>query len=181
MGPKITIDSATLMNKGLEFVEAKWLFDVSPEEIEIVVHRESIVHSLVQYRDNSVIAQLGLPDMQIPIQYALTYPKRYPSPAGELDLAAIGAMSFYEPDMDTFQCLRICIDAIKRGGLVPAAANAANEEAVRLFLDEKIKFTDIGELVGAAANRQKNAAADKLDDVLNADRHARNYVNSMVR
>ena len=108
MGAKITIDSATMMNKGLEIIEARWLFDVQPENIDVVVHRESIIHSLIEYVDNSVIAQLGLPDMRIPIQYAITYPKRYESPVGELSLAQIGKMTFFEPDYDTFKCLRAC-------------------------------------------------------------------------
>ena len=176
MGAKITIDSATLMNKGLEVIEASWLFGMGPEDIDVVVHRESIVHSLIQYQDNSVIAQLGLPDMCIPIQYALTYPARYPSPVGELDLAAVGNLTFAKPDLDTFPCLRVCIDALKQGGLAPAAANGANEQAVSLFLQEKIGFPDIPRLVEAAVARQPAAAGDTLESVLEADQAARRFV-----
>ena len=176
MGAKITIDSATLMNKGLEVIEASWLFGMGPEDIDVVVHRESIVHSLIQYQDNAVIAQLGLPDMCIPIQYALTYPARYPSPVGELDLAAVGNLTFAKPDLDTFPCLRVCIDALKRGGLAPAAANGANEQAVSLFLQEKIGFLDIPRLVEAAVARQPAAAGDTLESVLEADQAARRFV-----
>ena len=176
MGAKITIDSATLMNKGLEVIEASWLFGMGAEDIDVVVHRESIVHSLIQYQDNSVIAQLGLPDMCIPIQYALTYPARYPSPVGELDLAAVGDLTFAKPDLDTFPCLRVCIDALKRGGLAPAAANGANEQAVSLFLQEKIGFLDIPRLVEAAVARQPAAAGDTLESVLEADQAARRFV-----
>ena len=176
MGPKITVDCATLMNKGLEVIEASWLFGMGPEDIDVVVHRESIVHSLIQYQDNSVIAQLGLPDMCIPIQYALTYPARYPSPVGELDLAAVGNLTFAKPDLDTFPCLRVCIDALKRGGLAPAAANGANEQAVSLFLQEKIGFLDIPRLVEAAVARQPAAAGDTLESVLEADQAARRFV-----
>ena len=176
MGAKITIDSATLMNKGLEVIEASWLFGMGPQDINVVVHRESIVHSLIQYQDNSVIAQLGLPDMCIPIQYALTYPARYPSPVGELDLAAVGNLTFAKPDLDAFPCLRVCIDALKRGGLAPAAANGANEQAVSLFLQEKIGFLDIPLLVEAAVARQPAAAGDTLESVLEADQAARRFV-----
>ena len=176
MGAKITIDSATLMNKGLEVIEASWLFGMGPQDIDVVIHRESIVHSLIQYQDNSVIAQLGLPDMCIPIQYALTYPARYPSPVGELDLAAVGNLTFAKPDLDTFPCLRVCIDALKRGGLAPAAANGANEQAVSLFLQEKIGFLDIPLLVEAAVARQPAAAGDTLESVLEADQAARRFV-----
>lgn len=176
MGAKITIDSATLMNKGLEVIEASWLFGMGPQDIDVVVHRESIVHSLIQYQDNSVIAQLGLPDMCIPIQYALTYPARYPSPVGELDLAAVGNLTFAKPDLDTFPCLRVCIDALKQGGLAPAAANGANEQAVSLFLQEKIGFLDIPRLVEAAVAQQPAAAGDTLESVLEADQAARRFV-----
>ena len=150
MGAKITIDSATMMNKGLEFIEAKWLFDMPIDAIDIVVHRESVVHSAIAYQDNSVIAQLGVPDMRIPIQYALTYPQRLPSPVQELSLVDYGKLTFYAPDYDTFRCINVCKDAIAAGGLRPAAANGANEESVRLFLNGKIKFTDIAVLNRAA-------------------------------
>ena len=180
MGAKITIDSATMMNKGLEFIEAKWLFDVPIDAIDIVVHRESVVHSAIAYQDNSVIAQLGVPDMRIPIQYALTYPRRLPSPVQELSLVDYGKLTFYAPDYDTFRCINVCKDAIAAGGLRPAAANGANEESVRLFLNGKIKFTDIAVLNRAAMEACPQVADYTLDDVLQADRAARDYVIEAV-
>ena len=180
MGAKITIDSATMMNKGLEFIEAKWLFDMPVDAIDIVVHRESVVHSAIEYLDNSVIAQLGVPDMRIPIQYALTYPKRLPSPVQELSLVDYGKLTFYAPDYDTFRCINVCKDAIAAGGLRPAAANGANEESVRLFLNGKIKFTDIAVLNRAAMEACPRVADYTLDDVLQADRAARDYVIEAV-
>ena len=177
MGAKVTIDSATLMNKGLEGVtEAAWLFGLGPKDIQVVVHRESIVHSLVEYVDHSVIGQLGTPDMRLPIQYAITYPKRYPSPCGELDLAGLGSLTFAQPDLETFRCLKVCLQALERGGLAPAAANGANEEAVALFLQEKIGFLEIPQLVEAAMLRQPDAPADSVEAVLQADREARQFV-----
>ncbi len=180
MGAKITIDSATMMNKGLEFIEAKWLFDMPIDAIDIVVHRESVVHSAIAYQDNSVIAQLGVPDMRIPIQYALTYPQRLPSPVQELSLVDYGKLTFYAPDYDTFRCINVCKDAIAAGGLRPAAANGANEESVRLFLNGKIKFTDIAVLNRAAMEACAQVADYTLDDVLQADRAARDYVIEAV-
>ena len=173
MGAKITIDSATMMNKGLELIEAVWLFGVTPDMIDIVVHRESVIHSLVEYADNSVIAQLGVPDMRIPIQYALTYPKRYESPVNQLSLTEYGKLSFYEPDYNTFECINICREAIKKGGLYPAAANGANEQAVEMFLKEEISFLDIPELVRGAMYNCQNKADYTLEDVLEADHAAR--------
>ena len=180
MGAKITIDSATMMNKGLEFIEAKWLFDMPIDAIDIVVHRESVVHSAIAYQDNSVIAQLGVPDMRSPIQYALTYPRRIPSPVQELSLVDYGKLTFYAPDYDTFRCINVCKDAIAAGGLRPAAANGANEESVRLFLNGKIKFTDIAVLNRAAMEACPQVADYTLDDVLQADRAARDYVIEAV-
>ena len=180
MGAKITIDSATMMNKGLEFIEAKWLFDMPIDAIDIVVHRESVVHSAIVYQDNSVIAQLGVPDMRIPIQYALTYPQRLPSPVQELSLVDYGKLTFYAPDYDTFRCINVCKDAIAAGGLRPAAANGANEESVRLFLNGKIKFTDIAVLNRAAMEACPQVADYTLNDVLQADRAARDYVIEAV-
>lgn len=180
MGAKITIDSASMMNKGLEFIEAKWLFDMPIDAIDIVVHRESVVHSAIAYQDNSVIAQLGVPDMRIPIQYALTYPQRLPSPVQELSLVDYGKLTFYAPDYDTFRCINVCKDAITAGGLRPAAANGANEESVRLFLNGKIKFTDIAVLNRAAMEACPQVADYTLDDVLQADRAARDYVIEAV-
>lgn len=180
MGAKVTIDSATMMNKGLEVIEASWLFHMPPERIDVVVHRESIVHSLIEYRDHSVLAQMGVPDMRIPIQYALTYPRRFPSPVQELELWKQGSLTFFEPDGETFRCLPVCIAALKRGGLAPAAANGANEAAVELFLQKKISFLEIGELVAAAVRHQPDVPADSLDAVLAADESARRYVQSLT-
>lgn len=180
MGNKITIDSATLMNKGLEFIEAMWLFDLSPEQIEIVVHRESIVHSAVEYEDNSVIAQLGVPDMKIPIQYALLYPKRLDCPTKSLSLTDIGTLHFTKPDLETFDCLDACIKAITTGGRMPAVVNGANEAAVASFLDGKIGFLQIGELVKSALESIENKSIQCLDDVLLADRAARDFVRGKI-
>lgn len=175
MGAKITIDSATMMNKGLEVMEASWLFDLPEHRIEVVVHRESVIHSMVEYQDNAVVAQLGVPDMAVPIQYALTYPRRMPSPAGELDLCALGKLTFYPPDREAFPCLELCRKALRRSGLVPAAANGANEQAVALFLEGKIGFLDIPRLVEAAMDRQDPGVVT-LEAVLEADREARAFV-----
>lgn len=180
MGAKITIDSATLMNKGLEVIEAVHLFGVEPEKIEIIVHRESIIHSAVEYDDGAVIAQLGVPDMKLPIQYALTYPERYACDERRLSLTDLSRLTFYKPDMETFRCLPACLRAIERGGLVPAAANGANEEAVRLFLEGKIGFLKIGELVSAAAEREQRCGSFSVDDVFDADRAAREFVLASV-
>ena len=176
MGAKITIDSATLMNKGLELIEAVWLFGLPPEKIQIVVQRQSIVHSAVQYSDNSIIAQLGVPDMRIPIQYALTYPRRFPSPVKQLNLADWQKLTFYAPDEETFTCFGACKRAIRRGGTLPAAVNGANEVAVALFLKEKIGWQDIGELVCHVADTFETAPVTSVEDVLEADRKARAYV-----
>ena len=175
MGAKITIDSATMMNKGLEVMEASWLFDMPEHRIEVVDHRESVIHSMVEYQDNAVVAQLGVPDMAVPIQYALTYPRRMPSPAGELDLCALGKLTFYPPDREAFPCLELCREALRRSGLVPAAANGANEQAVALFLEGKIGFLDIPRLVEAAMDRQDPGVVT-LEAVLEADREARAFV-----
>lgn len=180
MGAKITIDSATMMNKGLELIEAVWLFDVSPDDVDIVVHRQSVVHSLIEYVDNSVIAQLGVPDMKIPIQYALTYPDRFESDVKRLSLADFQTLTFYKPDYDTFKCINICRNAINKGGLYPAAANGANEAANYLFRTGKIGFLDIAQLVGEATDNAKSKDNYNLADVLDADRAARDYVYNAV-
>lgn len=180
MGAKITVDSATMMNKGLELIEAVWLFDVKPENVDIVVHRESVIHSLIEYTDNSVIAQLGVPDMRIPIQYALTYPERYESPVKELSLSDYGTLTFFEPDYDTFECINICRDAIKKGGLYPAAANAANEEANYQFRHGKIPFLKIPELVRLGTQKAPNIKDYTLDDVLETDKEVRLYIKSLI-
>ena len=179
MGAKITIDSATMMNKGLELIEARWLFDVDPKDIDIVVHRESVVHSLIEYTDHSVIAQLGVPDMRIPIQYALTWPERLPSPVPRLDLAAYQKLTFFAPDYETFPCMTYCREAITRGGLYPAAVNAANEEAVALFLTGRIGFAAIPRLLASALDLTL-PAGDTAEAVLEADRHVREIVRAAV-
>lgn len=176
MGAKITIDSATLMNKGLEFIEAMWLFDLQPDQIEVVVHRESVIHSAVEYEDHSVIAQMGVPDMKIPIQYALTYPKRVSCNVKPLSLTDYGSLSFAKPDYDTFVCLKACIAAVKEGGLSPAAVNGANEQAVALFLDRKISFLQIGELVSDVLGKFAGRNNFTVDDIINTDREAREMV-----
>ena len=181
MGAKITIDSASLMNKGLGDIEAVHLFDVSPDDITVVVHRQSIIHSAVELTDGAVIAQLGTPDMRLPIQYALTYPERSDCHAERLDLFKVGTMTFDRPDTETFRCLPACISAIREGGLKPTAVNGANEAAVKLFLDGKIGFLQIGELVEAALNSQSTVKSFDLDDVLTADKAARQLVFSLVQ
>ena len=178
MGAKITIDSATLMNKGLELIEAVWLFGLPPEKIQIVVQRQSIVHSAVQYSDNSIIAQLGVPDMRIPIQYALTYPARVPGVVPELDFTTLKLLTFDVADEETFRCLAACKKAIKKGGLGPCAANGANEEAVRLFLEDKIGFLDIGRLVEAVVDSDSFGGDYSLADVYECDRMARAFVRA---
>ena len=181
MGAKITVDSATMMNKGLELIEAVWLFDVSPSEIQIVVHRESVVHSLIEYVDNSVIAQLGVPDMRIPIQYALTYPGRIPSPVKRLSLSDYKSLTFSKPDYETFRCINLCRSAIEKGGLFPAIANGANEKANELFRNGRVGFLQIADLVEAAISNGVSKDNYTLSDVLEADKAAREFVESHVR
>ena len=176
MGAKVTIDSATMMNKGLEIIEAAWLFHMPADKIDVVVHRESVVHSLIEYCDYSVIAQVGVPDMRVPIQYALTWPGRAPSPVKRLSLTEYGALHFALPDEETFRCLAACKKALRRGGLAPAAANGANEEAVKQFLNGKLSFLGIGDAVTEAMERQKDAACDSLESILEADAAAREFV-----
>ena len=180
MGSKITIDSSTLMNKGLEFIEAMRLFDLRPEQIEIVVHRQSVVHSAVCYNDSSVIAQMGVPDMKIPIQYALLYPDRVESPTRPLSLTDYGTLTFAKPDFDTFDCLTACIKAAGEGGILPAAVNGANEVAVRAFLDGRIKFLQIGEIVTHVLGNTENRPQDSLETVLAADRAARDFAEREI-
>lgn len=176
MGAKITIDCATMMNKGLEIMEASWLFDMPIDKVDVVVHRESIIHSMIQFEDNSVLAQLGVPDMRIPIQYALTYPKRFESPVKELDLIELGTLTFFAPDEENFLCLKACKQAMILGGTAPAIANGANEQAVDLFLRKKISFLDIGRMVSMAIERQTDRELTDLEDILKADRDAREFV-----
>ena len=180
MGAKITIDSASMMNKGLEIIEACWLFDLPIDDIDVVVHRESIIHSMIEFKDNSVLAQLGLPDMRIPIQYALTYPQRHDSPVKQLNLTDIVTLSFYKPDYENFECLNACKRAMSIGNLAPAIANAANEEAVSLFLNNKITFLDIAKIVNNAIDNIPNKEIKDLGDILAADKATRAYVNKNV-
>jgi 1-deoxy-D-xylulose-5-phosphate reductoisomerase len=168
-----------MMNKGLEVIEAKWLFDVDLEQIQVVVHPQSIVHSAVEYEDGAVIAQLGVPDMKVPIQYALTYPKRVANPFPKLDLFEIGNLTFEKPDMQKFKCLALAFKAIKTGGTMPAVLNAANEIAVSKFINEKIAFVDIPELIETTMNAYTVKYNYTLDDVLNADKWAREYTENL--
>lgn len=179
MGAKITVDSATLMNKGLEFIEAMHLYQMPPEKISIVVHRESIIHSLVEYCDNAMIAQLGTPDMRLPIQYALTWPERVVGPATPLDLCSCGPLTFARPDTETFQCLALALEAAKTGGTAGAILNGANEAAVALFLEGKIGFLDIADRVRGAMEQVKVIADPSMTQVLEADAAAREAVLSV--
>ena len=181
MGAKITIDSATMMNKGLELIEAMWLYDVEPEQIDIVVHRESIVHSAVEYDDGSVIAQLGNPDMRLPIQYALTYPKRVPCKIPPLDLPSLSKLTFFAPDEEAFPAITLARKAAKARGNLGAVLNGANEAAVDLFLHDKISFTQIADLVGKAVEGANYKAEITVDDVLESDRAARRMVLDCVK
>ncbi len=180
MGAKVTIDSATMMNKGLEVMEARWLFGLPPQCIQVVVHRESIVHSMVEYQDNGVMAQLGTPDMRLPIQYALAYPDRLPGPVRELDLFAAGALHFAPPDLEAFPCLAIALKALEQGGLAPAAVNGANERAVEAFLKEQIGFMDIARLAEEALAACPQGDAGSLEDVLAADQWARQRTGERI-
>ncbi len=180
MGAKITVDSATLMNKGLELIEAMHLFDVSPDRIEVVIHRESIVHSMVEYDDRAVIAQLGVSDMRIPIQYALTYPERLESPSNLLDFFKIGKLTFYEPDRHTFPLLALAEKTARSGGILPCVMNAANEEAVALFLKEKISFAEIPEIVFDVVEQYRNIKNFTLSDIEEANILARELVKSKI-
>lgn len=181
MGPKITIDSATLMNKGLEVVEARWLFDVPPEQIEVLVHRESIIHSLVEYSDGSVIAQLGLPDMRTPISYAMNYPARMPLNPPPLDLARIGKLTFHRPDHDRFPCLGLGYESLRIGGTMPATLNAANEIAVAAYLSERIGFLDIANIIRTTMDAHHPVDVSSLDVALEADRWAREKAAALVQ
>ena len=180
MGAKITVDSATMMNKGLELIEAVWLFGVDPSMVDIVVHRESIIHSLIEYNDNSVIAQLGVPDMRIPIQYALTYPERFESPVRKLNLWEYSNLTFYKPDYETFRAINICREAITKGGLYPCVANGANEMANYLFRQGKIGFLDIADLVEKATEKTPLTENYTITDVLEADKMAREAVKALI-
>ncbi|MEK7832547.1 MAG: 1-deoxy-D-xylulose-5-phosphate reductoisomerase [Acidobacteriota bacterium] len=180
MGAKITIDSATLMNKGLEVIEARWLFNCSADEIDIVVHPQSVVHSMIEMIDGSIIAQLGVTDMRHAIQYALTYPERRPSQMSPLDLAMMSKLEFFPPDTEKFPCVNLAYTALRAGGTIPAVLNAANEVAVAAFLDEKIKFGDIAKLIQSACEAHIVQAASSLDAVLGADKWAREWVGRQI-
>lgn len=176
MGQKITIDSATLMNKGLEVIEAKWLFDIDLKDIEVVVHPQSIIHSMVQYHDGSYIAQLGQPDMRVPIQYALTYPARVKAPYPRLDFGEMKDFTFEKPDVDTFRCLQLAYDALLAGGTMPTVLNAANEEAVELFLNKQIHFKDIALLIEKVMEHHQCKKAQTIDDILETEIWTRQFV-----
>lgn len=178
MGQKITIDSATMMNKGLECIEAMWLYDLPMEKIDVVIHRQSVIHSLVEYCDGAVLAQLGVPDMRIPIQLALTYPNRMQSPAAPLDLLGCGDLTFQAPDNENFPCMLLALEAARRGGTACAVMSGANEVAVAHYLQGKIGFYDIPRLVLGAMDAVRPVPADTLEAILQADRAARDYVNS---
>lgn len=181
MGAKITIDSATMMNKGFEVIEAHWLFGLPYERIDVVLHRESVIHSLVQFRDTSVLAQLGTPDMRVPIQYALTYPERLPlSAAQPLDLAAIGSLHFAPVDFERYRCLRLAYEAGRRGGSLPAVLNAANEEAVAAFLAGRIPFLAIEEWIERALERHQPISDPSLEEIRAIDADTRAYVRTLL-
>ncbi len=181
MGAKITIDSATLMNKGFEVIEAVHLFDVTPDQIEVLVHRESIMHSAIEYVDNSVIAQMSVPDMRLCVQYALTHPRRVDAVIPQLDLSKVSKMTFAKPDTDTFVLLRLALESIAKGGAVPAVLNAANEVAVAAFLKKRLSFTGIFDLVGETVERLSDAAhISSIDDIFAFDGAARRLANELL-
>lgn len=180
MGQKISIDSATLMNKGLEVIEARWLFDVAAEAIDVVVHPQSIVHSLVEYRDGSVLAQLGIPDMRIPIAYALSYPERLPLQLQPLQLSQCGSLQFIAPDYQCFPALQLAFEALRRGGVVPAVLNAANEVAVAAFLESRIGFPQIAETVSRTMDIIEQGSDESLEDILHADTAARKAATALI-
>jgi 1-deoxy-D-xylulose-5-phosphate reductoisomerase len=180
MGDKITIDSATLMNKGLEVIEARWLFGFSGDEISILVHPQSVVHSMIELVDGSIIAQMGITDMRHAIQYALTYPARRPTPLPPLDLTACSRLEFFAPDLERFPCIRLAYEALRAGGTMPAVLNAANEVAVAAFLEERIRFGDIPRLIRAACAAHPPQPVTDLQSVLAADRWARDWISKQI-
>ncbi len=181
MGPKITIDSATLMNKGFEVIEAVHLFGVKPSQVEVVVHRESIIHSMVEYNDNAIIAQLSLPDMRLCAQYAMTYPKRVPGIMGKLDLTKLGRLTFYKPDTENFPLLKMAYDAIEAGGIMPCALVAADEAAVEAFIGGRLGFTAIADAVAEALTLVKNVKSPSVADVLEAAEEARAIADGVLK
>lgn len=180
MGNKITIDSATLMNKGLEVIEAHWLFGLPPEKIEVLIHPQSIIHSMVEFVDGSVKAQLGMPDMKLPIQYALTYPERISSQNMRVDFPKLHEMTFFKPDAQRFKCLRLAMDALREGGTMPAVMNAANEIAVEKFLNGTISFLQIPEIIERAMERHTTRHASVIADVIEADANARHFAHALL-
>ena len=176
MGKKITIDSATLVNKGLEVMEAKWLFGVDPDKIQVIVHPQSVIHSMVQYEDGAIIAQLGTPDMRLPIQYALYYPQRRPLSGKRLDFFELGNLTFEKPDTDTFPGLKLAYEAMKRGGNIPTAFNAANERAVAKYLNRKINFLDIPEIVEACMENCRFLEHPSVDEILDTEKAAYEFI-----
>jgi 1-deoxy-D-xylulose-5-phosphate reductoisomerase len=180
MGAKITIDSATLMNKGLEIIEARWLFDVRPEQVQVIVHPQSIVHSMVEYVDGSVLAQLGVADMGIPILYALTYPERRPTPAARLDLTRVGTLAFFEPDVERFPCLALARAALEQGGTAPVVLNAANEVAVAAFLDRRLAFVQIPDVIARALDAHPARALASIEECVVVDGETRRRAGELV-
>ena len=180
MGAKITIDSATLMNKGFEVIEAVHLFGVMPKQVEVIIHRESIIHSMVEYNDNAVLAQLSLPDMRLCAQYAMTYPERVPGIMGRLDLTELGRLTFYKPDLENFPLLRLAYDCIAQGGVIPAALVAADEIAVEAFLNKKIAFNSIYDIVSGTVERIKNVSSPSFADILNAADEAKEIAAELL-
>lgn len=180
MGRKITIDSATLMNKGLEVIEARWLFGITPDRISVLVHPQSIVHSMVEYVDGALVAQLGMPDMRGPIAYALSYPERLPDVSPALDLASIGTLTFESPDLDRFPCLGYAFDALEAGGSMPAVLSAANETAVRYFLEEKIEYGDIARVIRKTMDEHTVSSIRTVEDALKADLWARQEAEKII-
>jgi 1-deoxy-D-xylulose-5-phosphate reductoisomerase len=181
MGPKITIDSATLMNKGLEIIEARWLFDLEPHQVQVIVHPQSIVHSMVEYIDGAVIAQLGVADMGVPILYALTYPERRPAPAARLDLTRVGQLTFFEPDAERFPCLALARAALERGGVAPVVLNAANEVAVAAFLERRVPFVAIPELIDRALAACPVGEPNDIEDCVAIDADVRRGTEAAVQ
>lgn len=180
MGNKITIDSATMMNKGLEVIEAHWLFNLGVDQIEIVVHPQSIIHSMVEFTDGSIKAQLGLPDMRIPIQYALTYPRRFESAWEEVDFPAISPLTFEEPDLEKFPCIKLAYRALEKGGSAPAALNVVNDNSVKQFLDGQIEFNEIAEINGLGVEEHEWAADPELEYLLELERWGERFVSAIV-
>jgi len=180
MGNKITIDSATMMNKGLEVIEAHWLFGLPTEKIDVVIHPQSIIHSMVQFIDGSIKAQMGLPDMKLPIQYALTYPERLASNFERTNMPVVSTLNFYEPDLNKFECLKLAFDALETGGTAPCVMNAANEIAVQKFLDKEIKFSSIPVLIGKALGEMGNNLSPDIDTIFECDKRTRDFVQNLT-